>query len=350
MDHGFPSPAASSAVVPIVLSIDAEPDGFFIDPRHPEPWRGLEQAQRVLKPLREQIAAHIGAPPRFTWMVRMDPQISVTYRSAAWPLERYRAIFSALRAAGDEIGLHVHTYRPVDGPGDWIVECADERWVEHCVRSSIAAFAEAQGSRPRVFSMGVHWMSNAIVQLLEEQGIEIDHSLLPGQRGRPMSELVGHGGAASGELADCRHVPRRPYRPSKRDFRIEDPSRTEGLWMLPATAIPEGVPVHWQRRLRRFAAKLIGRSRIDLSPLALRRGPAELRPGFERILSTCEQPHFVFEMRCNVFDAPDVWRRIQACLDYILSHPEAHRFRFVTPHEALELLGCVPASAARTAA
>lgn len=120
--------------------------------------------------------------------------------------------------------------------------------------------------------------------------------------------------------------------------------------MLPATAIPEGVPTHWQRRLRRFAATLIGRRRIELSPLALRRGPAELRPGFECILSGTERPHFVFEMRSNVYGLPEVWRRIQASLDFILSHPQARRFRFVTPHQALELLGCFPPQLSRVKA
>ena len=102
--------------------------------------------------------------------------------------------------------------------------------------------------------------------------------------------------------------------------------------------------------LRRFAAKLLGRSRIDLTPLALRRGPAELRAGFERLLATTERPHFVFEMRSSVFAMPDVWNRIRASLDFILSHPEAHRFRFVTPHEALEHLGCVSSSVTWAAA
>jgi hypothetical protein len=47
-----------------------------------------------------------------------------------------------------------------------------------------------------------------------------------------------------------------------------------------------------------------------------------------------------------VFALPPVWQRITASLDFILSHPAARRFRFVTPHEALRMLGCLPTPSA----
>lgn len=342
--------AARSALVPIMWSIDAEPDGFFVDPHKPEPWRGLERALTELAPVRERIAQATGAPPRNCWMVRTDPQIAVTYGSASWPLEHYRDIFAALTSMGDEIGLHVHTYRPTPRGDGWIVECADPDWIEHCVRSSVAAYTDSLGLRPRVFSIGVHWMSNEVRSLLEELGIEIDHTLMPGQPGRPISDFFTHEGEARGMFPDYLSVPRRPFRPSKHDFRVEDASRTEGLWMLPTTAVPLGIRLPWRKRLRSFAKSLIGRGRAALTPLALRNGPVELREGFNRILYEAERPHFVFEMRCSVFDAPPVWRRVQESLDFILSHPEARRFRFVTPHKLLQMLGCVPNEAMEQAA
>jgi len=97
--------------IPIILNIDAEPDGLFIDRERPLPWRGYERSAEYLQRLRSRIASVTGSPAHFTWLVRLDPQIAETYGSAEWPLMRYGDRLSADEAIGDELGVHIHPYR-----------------------------------------------------------------------------------------------------------------------------------------------------------------------------------------------------------------------------------------------
>lgn len=167
--------------LPIVLSIDVEPDDRTV--RHPVDWRGFEESFELFQGLRKQLEARTGNPVHFSWFVRMDPQIETVYGDCSWAARRYRALFDMIEGHGDELGLHVHSWRWSEADADWVAEYGDQQWVETCVRKSAAAFHESFKRPCRSFRFGDHWMSEATIQLLEELGIRYDLTLEPGQSG-----------------------------------------------------------------------------------------------------------------------------------------------------------------------
>jgi hypothetical protein len=67
----------------VIMVIDIEPDGFFIDRGRPVPWVGYENTYKFFRQLRAILAAKTGAPVHYSWVFRMDPQVDETYGSPA---------------------------------------------------------------------------------------------------------------------------------------------------------------------------------------------------------------------------------------------------------------------------
>ena len=117
--------------IPVLICIDVEPDARDVDVRARADWKGFEETFRLFEELRPRASDAAGAPARFNWFLRMDPQVAVAYGSAGWAAERYGPQFESLCAAGDELGLHTHAWRSV-GDG-WVTDHGDQAWVNHCV-------------------------------------------------------------------------------------------------------------------------------------------------------------------------------------------------------------------------
>lgn len=171
--------------IPVLVMIDAEPDGFFIRRTDAAPWAGFERAVEVMTDARVMLARRTGRDPHFTWRVRADPQVAETYGSAAWAFERHRAAFEALRAAGDEVGVHVHAYRWDARADGWVEDFGSQDWVERCVRAGVDAFTHHFGRPPTSFSMGMDWMNQATMRLVAELGLRHELSIVAGRETQP---------------------------------------------------------------------------------------------------------------------------------------------------------------------
>jgi hypothetical protein len=117
--------AASSSKIPVVLCVDIEPDEFFVDRKNPRPWSGFEFSHGYLKGLRWKLEDSTGRPVHFNWSLRMDPQVAIAYGSPAWAVDRYAKFFDEYQSSGDELGIHVHTYRWSDASDAWLDDCGD---------------------------------------------------------------------------------------------------------------------------------------------------------------------------------------------------------------------------------
>lgn len=217
-----------------VLTIDVEPVGRQLEPGVAPSWDGFERAVELLTRLRERIGARTGRRPRFSWFARVDPQIEAACGSAAWVLHERRALFDALEREGDEIGLHMHSYRWVSARRVWLNDHANTSWLRECLASAVEAFRAARGAPPRSFRFGDRYLDNALLGELERLGICYDLTVEAGAKA-----VKGHVAAeeSTGSLPDTRKTPRHPYRPSRRDFRrpprwLEKP---HALWELPVT-------------------------------------------------------------------------------------------------------------------
>jgi hypothetical protein len=319
--------------IPIILCIDVEPLDREIDRFLAKDWDGVEETFRFLSDVRLALAAATGAPVKFSWFFRMDPQIADTYGDPSWVVRRYGKIIEQLEGAEDELGLHTHAWRWDERFKRWVVDHADQEWVERCLRMSFEAYRRAFGRSCDSFRFGDHWMNNATIDLLESLGVRFDLTVEPGMKPAPalvLNELH------TGSLPDYTVAPRRAYRPAREDFRKEaNATADRQLWMIPLST---GRPLGRFATLKR-AARAIGidlRRNGDAYPLNLRFE----RPLFGGILED------LFRSDRNQLLVPVVRTgalvkfpaNVERNMRLVLSHPLVHRFRFVRPAEAIELV------------
>jgi hypothetical protein len=221
--------------LPVVLCIDVEPDPRVFDPADPPPWLGFERLIEVLPDLRERIEEATGQPARFSWFLRMDPQIAETWGSAGWLSDAYGDEFAGLSEAGDELGLHSHVWRWDPDVGDWFADYSDPDWAQHCVRTGLDAFESGFGRPCMAHRAGDHFINPAIFSLLAERRVRVDFSLEPG-----MSSLSGlgiEGERFQGRIPDFVGVPTRPYRATPASFPDPDAAGSDPL-LVPLLSAP----------------------------------------------------------------------------------------------------------------
>ena len=328
----------TTSLIPILISIDVEPDGVFIDPKQRVAWHGFEHSETTIERWREDIERATGRKAHFTWLLRMDPQVGQVYGSLQWAVGNYPRRLERIARQGDEIGLHVHPYRWSSRGGQWVADYGNQDWVENCVRLGFQAFAEALGRTPRSFSMGNSWLNQPTVRALEKLGVDYDLSLLPGSRPTPIRELLGSLGPATGSRPDCSHLPPHPFRPAADNFTVADPARNEGLWLIPITTSACRWPL-WLRMARLLRDRK--RHSPGITKLGLELGPGIFGSGFNQVVESRESPHLLLTIRSSVFlpAFSRIQSKMQRSLQFLLSHPQVGRLAFSTPAGVLKMMG-----------
>ncbi len=324
--------------IPILLLIDCEPDLREVPLGEARPWRGFERFHDFLAALRPHIAAATGAPARFNWFWRLDPQIELAYGAADWPLETYAAQIAETGQIGDAIGLHTHAWRWDEAAGGWLSDHGDPAWVERCIRCSAAAFRTRFGRDSAMFRFGDGWFDAAIIPLLEELGIRIDLTVEPGLGA--LSRALAHE-RATGRIPDRRGAPRLPYRPDRADFRRRDTSGRTRLWELPLStdALVLRPKLSHPLRLLRWL-RSTKRKPVTLSPEIVANHFPKV---FDRALAA---PYVAMSVRTDVGTAAARLDNVARNFEAMLRHPAAGRLRFVTAPAALAMLtGAQPPAA-----
>lgn len=337
-----------SPTVPIVLLVDVEPDGFFVDHDTRALWSGFERGLEIMAELRHQLAEATGRPARFTWLVRADNQIAEVYGSPAWALQHYRRRLEALIAADDEVGLHVHAYRwEPRGAGGWsrgnrwIEDYGNQPWVDHCVRMGIECFEATLRRKPASFSMGMDWTNQATIELVTELQVRYEFSAVPGMTSRPLRDLYLLG-AYTGVTPESSQLPRHPYHPSPRDFALPAVDCTDGIWIFPQSSRIAPPDFSWKRRL-------YNRLRGTPFPPGARKffltdDPAGMRDAIDAVLRRRPPRYLTFAIRTDEFRKRRPMAAMRRNLEYVLGHPAAQALAFATPAEVLQLLGCSAAA------
>ena len=316
--------------IPIVTCVDVEPDEREIDSTVAADWRGFEELSRFLGTFRRRLEAATAAPARFSWFLRMDPQIEHTYGLPSWVIKRYGDVVAEFESAGDEIGLHVHAWRWNRDGGRWVIDHGDQEWIAHCVRVALDAYHAALG-RPCVsLRFGDHWMNNETMRLLEDLGIQFDLTIEPGVKAMPG---MVRGEMHTGSLPDYTDALRRPYHPSRADFRRESRERRgSGLWTIPLSTGRRRLPFPGVER----AVWALGFAQSRPLNFALK--PARFTEFMNGVLERDGEPYLAPVVRTDVGVEPALMARMEDNLQFILSHPLVERFQFVTPAEAIALL------------
>lgn len=189
--------------------------------------------------LAHQVSGCAGVPIRMTWCVRSDAQMRMLYGDSAWPYKAFAATWEALAADGDEIAWHPHVWRWDEVAHCWYQEIGDELWIAECLCEGHWALSEVVGEGLQTSRMGWEFHTNYTMRTVAGLGVANDCSAIPG--------WYAAGEASHGSrfhcYADWRLTPRRPYRPSRVDYRLAATGSGDALGIreLPMSTFVSGL-------------------------------------------------------------------------------------------------------------
>ena len=295
---------------PLILCIDVEPDPRLPDRANPAPWRGFERFVEEMPALRARLRSATGQAPHFTWFLRMDPQVADTWGSATWVEDEYGEQLAALRAEGDERGLHTHSWRWDEAADSWLADRADPGWVAHCTTVAFDAFEAAFAETCRTFRGGDRHITPELLALAAARGVEVDLTIEPGLA--PEAAL-GAGEQALGDTPDYQHAPTAPYRYASVDDYLTPGPGGDGPLMIPL-----------------FSAQEDGGGR---SPLYLWTEPDEFAGRLDAELRAGVPPALAFGVRTDLPLIPE-WEFFVVNLEHVAEHARLGGSGYLTASEA----------------
>lgn len=204
--------------VNLLFTIDVDNDGVEHDERTALSWTSVSRIPRI-KELFDEFDLCL------TWFVRADNQLRDVYGTAAYLLLEHERLWSELIESGDELAWHPHLYERCEGGVHYVAD-TDER---RCARRLVDTRAElvAAGYSHSSVRIGEGFHSNLMMRALDDLGLEVDSTAIPGRKRQDQSRSFDWG-----------PTPNEPYHPSARDYRV--PGSTDSLSILevPMTTMP----------------------------------------------------------------------------------------------------------------
>jgi hypothetical protein len=337
--------ASQGEPIPAYLSFDVEPDGFQLSRTAPPHWTGYDMACSFAERLRTGIESLTGIVPRFGWYFRTDPQVAEVYGRPDYILAKHPDRIDGFLAHGDYLGVHAHALRWCGRRNTWIHDFADAAWVAESTKIALESFAGWCGSPTERFRSGGGFLSNTIIEVLDDYGVKVDLTLEP---------VAGWGLTAAtvptavddtpfiGQYTNCAGSPRVAYRPARHDFRIPA-GRKDGrkLTIIPLTTyVPDVGPQADVPRWRRVAKSL--RKRFCPVPQVLYPSlpwpdPKTFWDLAERELESMRNPYLSLAVRTNAADSKAMAAEWQI-LEALHEHPLGKRLHFTDPLESLSSL------------
>jgi len=278
----------------VLICVDVEPDrpefgGKRYDYLGPQSWNGLSQAIPKFLQWRHNLQKNLGYETRLTWFFRADSQIEIIYGDAAFPLTAYDSVVDALLKEKDEVGWHVHTWRWNMKRGAWYQEIHGENWIVSCYKRGFLGLKRV-GFSPTSFRAGWGFHNNVTIATLEELGIKVDLSAMPGIK-NPGKENTSDGSLFNG-FADWEKTPTYPYHPSKEDYQIPSNYHYE-LLEIPVTTFKKPLVSYLNQILpfRIFRGIKLAKPELTFSKYALSAtcNPLLFKQGIQSVLKSLKQ-------------------------------------------------------------
>jgi hypothetical protein len=223
-----------TAMIPVLFCIDIEPDPRCPRPGSRDPWPGYESTFRLMQDFRITAEEVTGRPARFGWYFRLDPQVALAYGRATWAFDEHPTLLAEMERHGDEIGIHPHAYRWLPDEEEWILDIANQDWVDHCLGTSLEAFKSVLGRPCASARFGDRWLNTATVNTMERLGLGFDLTIEPGL---PASEAFVPELRVRGQATSFYRAPREPYEPARDDFQRPAPSGTRRIRLIGAECV-----------------------------------------------------------------------------------------------------------------
>jgi hypothetical protein len=159
-------------------------------------------------------------------------------------------------STGDEIGIHIHTFFWDSELSKW-VQTKDPTLESKIVRVSLDMFENKLGYVPLSVRMGWLTMSNEIMRTLDERGLLVDSSAIPG--------MFSSGKFGKRDnIYDWGRAPRSPYNPRYDDYQSPGNMR---ILEIPISTQEASRSNNFTRLVNRFSGM---KSLVKLLPLARR--------------------------------------------------------------------------------
>jgi hypothetical protein len=142
--------------------------------------------------------------PRMTWLIRSDHTVLFSTGDFASGYLRNQFLWDKLRINGHELGWHLHH---LSMRGGILRFDPDPDWFGEAIETLNRHFPV------RATRIGWDYGSNKLMQRLEQVGVVVDFSALPGNI---QWQPAGHDTC----IIDWRRCPTRPYYPSRRDYQL----------------------------------------------------------------------------------------------------------------------------------
>ena len=220
--------------LPVVVCLDAEPDLRVVERGVAARWAGFEGLLPRVAALRERVFELTGSPASFSWFLRMDPQIADGWGSPDGAVEHYAPTLADLEGRGDELGVHMHTWRWDPGAGNWVRD-HDPAWEEHCLDVSLRTFESVFGRPCPAHRAGDRLMTGGLLRRLGAGGVAVDLTVEPDT---PPVGPLEPGELVTGLTPDYRGVPLTPYRSSPEAFPAPDAASRSKPLLIPLTSGP----------------------------------------------------------------------------------------------------------------
>src|ERR1700736_4594403 len=166
-------------MIPSFLSFDVEPDGFQICSDEPPKWSGYGALFEFAGTLRKELTSASRQTVHFGWYFRTDPQIEQACGRADAAMTSFPLRIDTLRSLRDYFGVHMHPIRWSARHDRWVHDVADSQWVRKSTHFSLDTFEQWSGSSAALFRSGAGYLSDDIVDVLDERHIIAEMSLEP---------------------------------------------------------------------------------------------------------------------------------------------------------------------------
>lgn len=157
-----------------------------------------------------------------TWQIRVD-----NGPLSDGMVTAFRDDILALKSKGDEIGIHIHTWGWSQGSSRW-VQTTDPDDERRTVFDSVQMFKKTLGFPPLSVRMGWNTMSNSIMKALDENGLLVDASGMPGKRSEGKFNRRDN-------IYDWSRITSLPYHPSTEDYQSPGKMR---IMEMPISSLP----------------------------------------------------------------------------------------------------------------
>ena len=203
--------------VNLFFTVDVDNDGAQNDERTELSWTSIDRIPH-LKDLFESFNLHL------TWFIRADNQLQDIYGTAAHILLEHERLLSELERSGDEIGWHPHINEWCEQSRRYVADRDEHRCAQKLVKTR--AELEAKGFKHSSVRIGEAFHGNTMMKTLDELGLEVDSTAIPGRIRSDESRTFDWG-----------PTPNKPFHPSVRDYRVPDESDHLDILEVPMTTM-----------------------------------------------------------------------------------------------------------------